>query len=229
MRGATSTRCCATGCESWAGGCRSGEPGPPFRRARRQQRPRRPRGRSGAPASPSTARTRSPSPAGTAPWVVLGVLITDIELEADTAPPRAAAAWDACGECRACIDACPTDAIVERGVLDARSCLSYLSQSRLPRSCRSQRRWRTGSTAATSARTCAHGTGAQSGAPKSLWPAGSVDDVFPPLADWLSESTPERAGGSLPAALHPRQRRPPPAAQRAGGALATSGAPGWAG
>jgi epoxyqueuosine reductase len=63
-------------------------------------------------------------------WVVLGVLITDVEL-APTHPDPEQPAWDACGECRACIDACPTDAIVDAGVLDARACLSYLSQSRL--------------------------------------------------------------------------------------------------
>ena len=63
-------------------------------------------------------------------WVVLGVLITDAELAPTHAAPELPA-WDACGECRACIDACPTDAIVADGVLDARRCLSYLSQSRL--------------------------------------------------------------------------------------------------
>jgi epoxyqueuosine reductase len=63
-------------------------------------------------------------------WVVLGALITDVEL-APTHMPAEQPAWDACGECRACIEACPTDAIVADGVLDARRCLSYLSQSRL--------------------------------------------------------------------------------------------------
>jgi epoxyqueuosine reductase len=63
-------------------------------------------------------------------WVVLGVLVTDVEL-APTWEDPGSAAWDACGSCRACIDACPTDAIVADGVLDARRCLSYLSQSRL--------------------------------------------------------------------------------------------------
>ena len=64
-------------------------------------------------------------------WVVLGVLVTDAELE----PTHVAGdgpAWDACGSCRACIEACPTGAIVAEGVLDARRCLSWLSQSRLP-------------------------------------------------------------------------------------------------
>jgi epoxyqueuosine reductase len=63
-------------------------------------------------------------------WVVLGVLVTDLQLAPTWSEPGAAA-WDACGSCRACIDACPTDAIVGDGVLDARRCLSYLSQSRL--------------------------------------------------------------------------------------------------
>ena len=63
-------------------------------------------------------------------WVVLGVLVTDVEL-APTWEDPGSPAWDACGSCRACIDACPTDAIVADGVLDARRCLSYLSQSRL--------------------------------------------------------------------------------------------------
>ncbi len=64
-------------------------------------------------------------------WVVLGVLVTDAELE-PTHVASEGPAWDACGSCRACIDACPTGAIVEAGVLDARRCLSWLSQSRLP-------------------------------------------------------------------------------------------------
>jgi epoxyqueuosine reductase len=56
-------------------------------------------------------------------WVVLGTLVTDAELEAT--PPLDTD----CGECRLCIDACPTDAIAEAGVLDATKCLSYWTQS----------------------------------------------------------------------------------------------------
>src|SRR5436309_1928050 len=52
-------------------------------------------------------------------WVVLGTLVTDVELEHS---PR----WDAdCGECTRCIDACPTDGPGDPGVLDASRCLSY--------------------------------------------------------------------------------------------------------
>jgi epoxyqueuosine reductase len=59
-------------------------------------------------------------------WVVLGTLVTTAELEA-TAPLDAG-----CGSCTLCIDACPTDALVEPGVLDATRCLSYWTQSAEP-------------------------------------------------------------------------------------------------
>ena len=59
-------------------------------------------------------------------WVVLGTLISDVELE--PTPPLDAD----CGECRLCIDACPTGALDEPGVLDATRCLSYWTQSEEP-------------------------------------------------------------------------------------------------
>jgi epoxyqueuosine reductase len=57
-------------------------------------------------------------------WVVLGTLVTDVEIEA-----HEPLATD-CGSCRLCIDACPTGALDEPGVLDATRCLSYWTQSR---------------------------------------------------------------------------------------------------
>jgi epoxyqueuosine reductase len=56
-------------------------------------------------------------------WVVLGTLVTELELES-TQP----LGLD-CGSCTLCIEACPTGALDEPGTLDATKCLSYWTQS----------------------------------------------------------------------------------------------------
>ena len=59
-------------------------------------------------------------------WVVLGALVTDVAV--DPSPPLNLD----CGECRLCIDACPTGALDEPGTLDATKCLSYWTQAPAP-------------------------------------------------------------------------------------------------
>lgn len=54
-------------------------------------------------------------------WFFLGEIITNLELDYDEAAP------DRCGTCSRCIEACPTDAILEPYVLDSRLCISYLT------------------------------------------------------------------------------------------------------
>jgi len=54
-------------------------------------------------------------------WVFLGEIIIDVELDYDKP------VLDRCGTCTACIDACPTQALVQPYVLDADKCISYLT------------------------------------------------------------------------------------------------------
>ncbi len=54
-------------------------------------------------------------------WFFIGELILNLELDPD--PP----ATDHCGTCTRCIEACPTQAIVQPYLLDSRRCISYLT------------------------------------------------------------------------------------------------------
>jgi len=52
-------------------------------------------------------------------WFLLGTVLTTLLLTPDTPMENH------CGSCRACIEACPTDAIVEEAVVDSNKCISY--------------------------------------------------------------------------------------------------------
>ena len=55
-------------------------------------------------------------------WYFLAEVLINIDLELDTPAVRGS-----CGTCTLCIEACPTDAIIEPNVLDSRLCISYLT------------------------------------------------------------------------------------------------------
>jgi epoxyqueuosine reductase len=54
-------------------------------------------------------------------WFLLGVVLTSLALEPDLPAP------DRCGSCTRCIEACPTDALIEPYVMNASRCIAYLN------------------------------------------------------------------------------------------------------
>ncbi len=60
---------------------------------------------------------------GLGSWFVLGAIVTDASLPVDDRPVA-----DGCRSCTACVQGCPTAAIVDDGVIDARRCLAWLVQ-----------------------------------------------------------------------------------------------------
>jgi len=57
-------------------------------------------------------------------WLLLGVIVTSLEMERGA---WAVPAADRCGSCTRCIDACPTDALVAPRQMDASRCIAYLT------------------------------------------------------------------------------------------------------
>ena len=74
-------------------------------------------------------------------WLFLGVIITSLACAQGHAQEIAP---DLCGNCRLCLDACPTGALVGPYVMDARRCISYLTielRGRVPEELRSGMGW----------------------------------------------------------------------------------------
>jgi epoxyqueuosine reductase len=59
-------------------------------------------------------------------WFFLGVILTTLDIPPTLAPAESPPP-DLCGTCTKCIDACPTEALIEPYVMDARLCISYLT------------------------------------------------------------------------------------------------------
>jgi epoxyqueuosine reductase len=57
-------------------------------------------------------------------WLLLGVIVTSLEVAADAVLPLHP---DRCGSCTRCIEACPTDALIAPRQMDASRCISYLT------------------------------------------------------------------------------------------------------
>lgn len=58
-------------------------------------------------------------------YIFIGYILTSLELSSESIPLESQ-----CGDCRLCLDACPTGALEAPGVLNPQRCISYLTQTK---------------------------------------------------------------------------------------------------
>ena len=156
---------------------------------------------------------------GRGSWVLLGEMVTDLDLEPDQPLDRN------CGRCTICLDRCPTGAIVAPYTIHAPSCISYLTielRDVIPHELRSAMGdWVYGCDVCQEV--CPYTGAAEIVNDPDMQPA-SVENAFPSL-HWLLRMTPEEFGATYFGTPVPRTKRRG-LARNAAVALGNIGTPG---
>lgn len=138
---------------------------------------------------------------GRGSWVMLGEMVTDLDLEIDSPLKRN------CGNCTICIDNCPTGAIVEPYTIHAPACISFLTielRDAIPLDLRPKMQdWVYGCDVCQDV--CPYTGAAEIVDDAELQPA-SINNAFPSL-HWLLEMTQEEFGATYFGTPVPRTKR----------------------
>jgi epoxyqueuosine reductase len=138
---------------------------------------------------------------GRGSWVLLGEMVTDLDLEPDQPLDRN------CGRCTICLDRCPTGAIVAPYTVHAPSCISYLTielRDAIPHELRPKMGdWVYGCDVCQEV--CPYTKAARPADDDELKPA-SLNNSYPSL-HWLLEMTPDEFGATYFGTPVPRTKR----------------------
>lgn len=138
---------------------------------------------------------------GRGSWVLLGEMVTDLDLEPDEPLKQN------CGKCTICLDNCPTGAIVEPYTIHAPSCISYLTielRDAIPHDLRPKMGdWVYGCDICQEV--CPYTGAARIVHDEEMLPA-SINNAFPSL-HWLLEMTQEEFGANYFGTPVPRTKR----------------------